>query len=385
MTAPFPVIDANALQKRLSARAHADRIPLQAEIEIIATCNYKCTHCYIAPCAERGDMMTVEQANRIFDTLANAGTVSVLLTGGEIFTHRDFREIYLSAKRHGFGIYLNTNGYHISAKWVEFFKKWPPRIMSLSMYGATAETYEKLTGIPNSFPRFVRNVDLLLAGGIKIELKCPTMTLTADEIPLMKQFADARGVRFRTDFNIMPQEKGDAAPIQLSVAPKRAIEILKQVDPGLEQTRQYTDLRIGSPPTNQVYLCGGGRTNIAINVFGGVTTCLTSRRVVGNILEQPFDEVWAAMGQKVSMRYPDNHPCATCKFHSICTGCPATVESVTGLPDGYVQQYCQMSHLRAYELGYHPTGIPRTVSEGIPAGIRTPERAYARALPVVTV
>ena len=47
-------LEADVIRERLTARARAERIPLQVEMEIIATCNYKCTHCYIAPCADRG-------------------------------------------------------------------------------------------------------------------------------------------------------------------------------------------------------------------------------------------------------------------------------------------------------------------------------------------
>ena len=385
MSCGMPVVEADVIRSRMSARARAERIPIQVEMEIIATCNYKCTHCYIAPCADRGDEMSLEQVRKIFGILLDAGTMGLLLTGGEVFSHRQFKEIYLEAKRSGFAVHLNSNGYYINEEWADFFAEWPPEIISLSMYGASAETYDRLTGIPNSFKRFVRNVDLLLSRGIKIDLKCPAMTITADDLPAMAEFAAVRGVKFRSDYNIMPQEKGDATPLQLMMSPRAHVELLKRMDPGLEDTRKYSSARINNPPTTDVYMCGAGKTGFAINVFGGVTTCLTSRKVVGNILEQPFDEVWAALGGKTSIKYPDHHPCATCKFHSMCAGCPATVESLTGLPDGYVQQYCQMSHLRAYELGYHPTGIPRTVAEGIPAGVRTPERANARMLPMVTV
>lgn len=89
------------------------------------------------------------------------------------------------------------------------------------------------------------------------------------------------------------------------------------------------------------------------------------------------------LGGKVTKRFPDGHPCATCKFRVMCAGCPATVEQVTGLPEGYVQQYCKITHLRAYKMGLHPTGVPRTVTEGIPSYVRVPLDETARALPVL--
>jgi sulfatase maturation enzyme AslB (radical SAM superfamily) len=106
--------------------------------------------------------------------------------------------------------------------------------------------------------------------------------------------------------------------------------------------------------------------------------------VIGNLFEQTFEEVWGAIGGKVEKRFPDGHPCASCRFRSICAGCPATVEQVTGMPEGYVQQYCAITHLRAHRLGAHPTGVPRTVTEGIPAGVVTTREDARRALPVLS-
>jgi radical SAM protein with 4Fe4S-binding SPASM domain len=369
------------------SKARSERIPLQAEIEVIATCNFQCVHCYIAPCAERGDEMSLENAKVIFRKLADAGTMQILLTGGEVLTHKQFREIYLAAKRTGFLVYVNTNAYLIGERWADFFAEWPPETLSISIYGASPENYERLTGIPRSYERCMRAVDLLLERGVNMEIKCPAMTITLGDLPKIQAWAKSKGLRFRTDHNILPQEKGGTQPLQLQLSPKDVLEVQKQLDPDLDEQRRFALPRVGpqSPfVTDKVYLCGGGSTNLAINVFGGVTTCLTSRKVVGNLFEQSFEEVWGALGGKVAVRYPEGHPCATCQFHGICAGCPATVESLTGLPTGYVQLYCKMTHMRAYEMGYHPTGIPRTVTEGIPTGIRTPDAAVARMLPVLS-
>lgn len=387
MSCSVPAIPGEVLRSRMQSRARAERIPLQAEVEIIATCNFKCVHCYIAPCAERGDEMSLENARILFRKLADAGTMSVLLTGGEVLTHRHFKEIYLAAKQVGLLVNVNTNAYLIGPKWADFFQEWPPRIISISIYGASPESYERLTGIPRSYDRCMRAVDLLLERGVHIETKCPAMTITLEDLPKIKKWAQEKGISFRTDHNIMPQEKGGTQPLQLQLAPSDVMALQKRLDPGLEEQRRFASPRVGPNSgfvTDRVYMCGAGKTSLAINVFGGVTTCLTSRKVVANVFEQSFEEVWAALGGKVAVRFPEGHPCATCKFHGICAGCPATVESLTGLPTGYVQLYCKMTHLRAYEMGYHPTGVPRTVTEGIPAGILTPQSAVSRMLPVLS-
>jgi radical SAM protein with 4Fe4S-binding SPASM domain len=307
----------------------------------------------------------------------------VLLTGGEVFTHKQFKEIYLSAKRHGFEVYINTNGYLIGERWADFLAEWPPKGLSISLYGMSPESYERLTGIPKSYERVMRAIDLLLEREINFDLKCPAMTITADELPAMQAFAKARGIRFRTDYSMIPQEKGETTPLQFQLAPQDVMALEHRIDPELKSFRAYATLRVDGSTTDSVYKCGAGRTSLHINVHGGVSTCSTSRKVIGNIFEQPFDEIWAALGGKVAVKYPAGHPCASCQFSRICAGCPATVEQLTGMPTGYVQMYCKMTHQRAYELGYHPTGVPRTVTEGIPAHVTTPTRAAARMLPVL--
>jgi radical SAM protein with 4Fe4S-binding SPASM domain len=370
------------LRERMGSRALAERIPLWGYVEIIATCNFRCQHCYIAPCAEREDVMSLERANIVFDKLAAAGTLALLLTGGEVFSHRQFREIYLSGKRHGFTMHVNTNGYLIGERWADFLAEWPPEIVSISLYGLSDERYERVTGIPNAFRRVERAVDLLLDRGVRVELKCPAMTLTADELPAMQAYAAARGLEFRYDPIITPQEKGDPRPMRLQLAPKAVVELDERMDPDLAGFARFAREMSGPTVDGHVYTCGGGRIACAVNVKGGVSTCLTSRQAVGNLFEQPFEEVWAMLGGKVEKRFPDGHPCATCRFRTVCAGCPATVEEATGLPEGYVQQYCRITHLRMQRVGLHPTGVPRTVTEGIPAHVRTPPAPVARALPV---
>ncbi|GAC1658726.1 MAG: hypothetical protein NVS4B3_26340 [Gemmatimonadaceae bacterium] len=383
MPVTIPSVSATKVRGRMVHAARRDRVPVDVDIEIIATCNFKCVHCYIAPCAEREDVMALHEAEAIFDKLQAAGTLNVLLTGGEVFTHKEFKQIYMAAKNRGFNVFINTNAYLIGRRWADFFADWPPARVSISMYGTTPESYERLTGIPRSYERVMQAIDLLLARGIAIELKCPAMTITAAELPIMRAFAESKGVGFRTDYNIIPQEKGDLAPLdfQLPLATRMQVELGTAEQ--LEDLRSYAGPRVDGNTTQSVYKCGAGRTTLHVNVHGGVSTCSTSRKVVGNLLTDPFDDVWATLGLKVSQTYPPGHPCGSCKFSRMCSGCPALVEQMTGLPNGYVQDYCRVTHQQAFALGYHPTGIPRTVSEGVPSFVPQPHQASSRSLPVL--
>ena len=126
MTCTIPSVDIGIVRQRMYSRAKSQRIPISAVVEVIATCNFSCQHCYIAPCAEREDVMPLERAEYLFDILQRAGTLSLLLTGGEVLTHKQFREIYLAAKRRGFMVVINPNGYLIGERWADFSRSGRP-------------------------------------------------------------------------------------------------------------------------------------------------------------------------------------------------------------------------------------------------------------------
>jgi radical SAM protein with 4Fe4S-binding SPASM domain len=374
----------HVVAQRMMLRAMAERIPYNASIEIIATCNFACGHCYIAPTAERHDVMPLESAERILDMLERAGTLYLLLTGGEPLTHRQFREIYLAGVRRGFLMQLNSNGYLIGERWADFLAEHPPTVVSISVYGMSDEDYLRVTGIPNAWRRVERAVDLLRERGIHLDLKCPAMTTTAATMPAIARWCADRGVTMRYDVTMIAEDKGSVAPLGFQLTADQVAALDAAVDPGFATMRSEYPTKVPVAPSDSVYRCGGGRANIHIGVHGDVFTCTTSRRPAANLLRDGWDYAWAALGGKVAVKFPVGHPCATCGFRGICVGCPATAESVTGLPTGYVQAHCRITHRRAYNAGLHPTGVPRTVTEGIPPHIPTPGAAASRALPVIS-
>ena len=83
-----------------------------------------------------------------------------------------------------------------------------------------SDAHEQLTGIPRSYERCMRAIDLLLERGIRMEVKCPAMTINVDELPKIQEWARTKGPKFRTDHNILPQEKGGTEPLHFSLRPR---------------------------------------------------------------------------------------------------------------------------------------------------------------------
>ena len=119
MTCTIGAVSGHTLRDRMSSRARSERVPLQADIEIIATCNYKCVHCYIAPCAHRDDVMSLESAKVILQKLADAGV-------GFVNLHQiiDVPKA-LGDRVRGWSGAAWEQGYSQRAHWIDEFQTFP--------------------------------------------------------------------------------------------------------------------------------------------------------------------------------------------------------------------------------------------------------------------
>ena len=191
-----------AFSENLHAKSSRERIPLNGSFEVTMRCNVRCQHCYL-PLAQRAgsrqDELSFTEIERILGELADAGCLWLLLTGGEPFIRKDFIEIYDSAKRKGFITSIFTNGTLLTEKIADHLAEWRPFAIEISLYGATQETYERVTGVPGSYARCMRGIELLLDRRLPLQLKSVLITLNQHELAQMKDFSENLGLEFRFD------------------------------------------------------------------------------------------------------------------------------------------------------------------------------------------
>ncbi len=182
------------------ARMVRQRVAGEASIEVTRRCPLQCAHCYnnlpMGDAAARRGELTRDEHCRILDEMADAGCLWLLYTGGEIFARADFLDIYTYAKQKGFLITLFTNGTLDHAGASPITSSSGARSRSRSPCTArTRETYERLTGVPGSFERCMRGIDLLQERGLPLKLKTVAVSINKHEIGEMKRFAEKRGLR----------------------------------------------------------------------------------------------------------------------------------------------------------------------------------------------
>ena len=158
------------------------RYPLSASIELTERCNLNCVHCFInQPAADkcaRSTELDTTAWKRILDQMAEAGALFVLMTGGEPLLRKDFAEIFTHARRLGLLVTLFSNVTLLTPALADLLADLSLHSLEVSLYGATQETYEKVTGQPGSFRRCMRGIELALSRGLKISLKTVLQHLT---------------------------------------------------------------------------------------------------------------------------------------------------------------------------------------------------------------
>ncbi len=340
-----------AFSENLHAKSSRERIPLNGSFEVTMRCNVRCQHCYL-PLAQRAgsrqDELSFTEVERILGELADAGCLWLLLTGGEPFIRKDFIKIYDSAKQKGFITSIFTNGTLLTEKIVDHLAEWRPFAIEISLYGATQETYERVTGVPGSYARCMRGIELLLDRRLPLQLKSVLITLNQHELAQMKDFSENLGLEFRFDPVINAGIDGDPYPTQFRLAPDEIITF-ETNDPERSNSwpkayQEYKDLELN---TRQMYTCSAGKNSFHIDAFGKLSMCMTARTPNFDLRKGSFQQGWEGfINDMLALEYSQQYSCSQCELQMICAQCPAMGLTEYGDPEAYVPFICELAHLR---------------------------------------
>lgn len=344
----------------LHSKVNATRIPVNGTIEVTNRCPLTCAHCYnnlpMSDSEARKRELTTEEHYRIVDELAEYGCLWLLYSGGEIFARRDFLDIYRYAKRKGLLITLFTNGTLITEAIADELVKWPPFAIEITLYGATRETYEALTGVPGSYDHCIRGIRLLLERKLPLKLKTVAVSINKHELGAMKALADSFGCEFKFDSMINPRIDCSASPLAVRLTAEEIVS-LDLDDPERVAEWQRLATRLAPPvtpegETPQLYHCGGGVNSFAIDPYGDMTICVLSHVDRYNVRDGSVAEGWDHFLRSVrgrSVTRPTK--CTSCGLKAMCGMCPANGELENEDPEAPVDFLCEVAHLRAATFG----------------------------------
>jgi radical SAM protein with 4Fe4S-binding SPASM domain len=334
-------------------------IPFAGSLELTERCNLHCVHCYLGDQNElrhnRFRELNTGQWEGILDQVAEAGCLRLLITGGDPMLRKDFADIYRHAKELGLLVTLFTNGTLVTDAICNLFRELPPYKVEITLYGATAETYERVTGIPGSHARCWQGIGRLRALGVELGLKTVLLNQNKHEFQQLAEQAKTYGnQKFRFDVEIQAGFGRNLAPLVGRIDPADAVR-LEFSDPAhaadwqeyyLRRQKQRPD-----PNDNRLYTCGAGISSFHINPYGGLQPCLTTRHISYDLGQGAFIEGWRSLQRKLANRKaPVGHACNSCENRMICNSCPASSMQETGAEEIPAPSQCQMTQLRVQSI-----------------------------------
>jgi radical SAM protein with 4Fe4S-binding SPASM domain len=340
-------------------RTGGRRVPLGGAIALTRRCNHRCRQCYNnLPAADesaRAAELGTAEVMRLLDEIAAAGCVWLLFTGGEIFLRPDLLEIYDHARRQGLLVTLFTNGTLITPQAAAHLSRSRPFAIEVTLYGATPETYERVTGVPGSCDRCRRGIALLREHGLPLKLKSTVSNLNRHELPQMRQMAAELGLEFRFDAVLNPRCDGRPGALDVRLSPAEVVAL------DLAEPERVSALREFAEQTNReavpaahsavLYRCGGGLFSFGIDPYGRMRPCLLSHEAGFDVRGGRFAEAWEVFMARLRGQLADRPTkCTDCRMKAFCGMCPANAGLECGDPQQPVDFLCRVAHLRAYAL-----------------------------------
>ncbi|MBU2008531.1 MAG: radical SAM protein [Chloroflexi bacterium] len=329
---------ARPLLDRAVKRAAEHLIPLQVSLELTYRCNLSCKHCYV-DCRPKGEL-TLEEVKDIIDQLAVAGTLYLLLTGGEILARKDFFAIAEYAKEKGFIIMLLTNGTLIGPAEARRIAALHPLSVRMSLYGATAATHEAVTGKPGSLDASLQAASLLQDLKVTVSFEMILLDSNIHEAEDARRLAEGMGVPLQMGYELTPTKTGALTP--------------QSCEASLSQFTRFVHpdwLRSTTWGSRGPGICRAGRCICSVSPVGDVSPCLLMPLRLGNLRRASFAEIWrtrpvADLTYLRSLTAQDLTRCRDCSLSSLCRKCLGVALSETGQLTSPSPSACRWAALR---------------------------------------
>jgi len=329
----------DAVRKFLSFKARDKGIPISGSFELTPLCNLDCRMCYVHLNKEQmngAQLLTVEQWKGIMQQAIDAGMMYARLTGGECLTYPGFRELYGFLHSKGVETAILSNGILMDAEMVDFLVAHPPAAVQITLYGASEDAYERVTG-KRVFSRVMENIHRLNAAQIPLSIAVTPNEFMQDGEDVIR-LLHAEGLTFAINAGlIQPREETGRKLADASLDAYIAMLKLRQAlkgqltepecdpeslpDPGSEHSTATKGVR-----------CGAGRSNFAVDWQGRMRPCNTFPCEPVDVRVLGFAEAWKITNH-TALNYPLPTECEGCAYKGVCKHCVA--EHAAGAPAGH--------------------------------------------------
>jgi radical SAM protein with 4Fe4S-binding SPASM domain len=350
--------DYRTLLGDLSRRAAAVRQPFNGSFEITSRCNLRCGMCYIRPLAEEPqdnsrvpekELSAAEWVSLAEDAVAH-GMVFLLLTGGEPLLRADFFEIYEPIRALGLNLILFTNGTLVNREIAGRLAQAPPNRLEITLYGASAATYEAVTGVPGSHGRCLTGIENLRTAGVPFSVKTTLNRHNIDELGAMERMAREWGLTLTKSWLITPRrDRRESALGQYRLAPCEVVALETAGRERRELTPRANPEPHAAPKGVAALPCSAGVNSFVVTATGEMNICMDLPRPAAKPLECGFAAAWERVN-RAAESVGVSATCGACELEPLCPRCPAFAWLEEGDTDATVPYLCEIARERGRSL-----------------------------------
>ena len=347
------------------------RTPLYGTFELTLRCNLHCKMCLFrhADCENavlRQNELSARQWIDMAAQVANAGTFKLLLTGGEPMLRLDFCEIYEGIYKQGFLIELYTNGTLVTPAIMETLRRYPPHRIGVTLYGASAESYEAVCGNGHAFEQALEGIRQLHTLPSLMNFRMSVIRDNYHDVKAVEELVNREfGRKYTvTQPNILfAAVRGGCADVascrispreNLMLINRRTLDYVKSVvgeenyreeNVRIERSalsREKEDCR--SLEKYSLIGCNAGMDSYTISWDGKLLGCQLLGIFQTDALKDGFAKAWEKYPYEVKMP-PLNDKCASCSMIEECQTCPAARLAETGDLGGLPEYVCEQTNI----------------------------------------
>lgn len=350
-----PIEYQGTIEQFLCEKATVNHVPINAILELTPLCNMNCDMCFVRLSAEemkqKGRLRSAEEWIGLGREMKDAGTLFVLLTGGEPLLHPEFKKIYVAYKRMGMILTINTNGTLIDEQWADFFAQYPPRRINLTLYGKDEHTYRNLCHYPDGFDKVLRAIQLLQERKIDIKINGSITPENVGDIDDLFSIVDRLDAVWKFDTYMYPasrerdhlfEEKSRLTPEEAAAARVKIMEKRQGKEKFPDFARQFLqqgEAEPGEYVTGEVK-CRAGRSSFMVNWQGMMRPCV----MLSDPEEPVFDTGFAKAWKRITERFGKvrlSAECSACTMREVCQTCAACALLESGRFDGVPEYMCR--------------------------------------------
>jgi len=308
------------------ARSSRNHIPLTGILELTHRCNESCIHCYVVqPGKSSSEELSSATWKDILGQLAKAGTMEVTFSGGEVFLRRDLFEILDEARRLDFSIKVSSNATLVGDTEADRLAELKPWEIGVSLYGADAESHDRITTRNGSFNKTVSGIRRLTERGIRVKIRSVLMRENIGQEERLAELAESLGASFAQDPLLTPRSDGSRDNLIHRLSNN---ELRKSLIPELKRfsgpfdEKRWEELR---QIKLRDHLCKAGVNFFSIDPYGIVLPCVQFQVPAGDLKTDSFMDIWKNSGIFLKLRktvHAQIPGCNTCYLLPICFRCP---------------------------------------------------------------